>query len=279
MSRALILSSFVAASRVGGGAQSLALSVLGIEPVLVPTVLFGRHPGLGAPGGGAVAPEVFRSVLSGIEAKGEFARFSLVLTGYFSHPDQVIAAAEAIDQIRAARKAAGAAPPLIFIDPILGDDGKGLYVQPAVADAIKAHLVPRADILAPNAWELSFLTGIAITDPITASTAARALKATVIVSSIPSGDQIGVVLATPSEAWLASHARLERAPNGVGDLLSALMAYACLGGLTPHQALTQAVGGVFETLKAAGDEDDLPIVAMGRTLSDESDQVSLILLD
>jgi pyridoxine kinase len=45
MARALILSSHVATSSVGGSAQALALAALGIEPVVVPTVLFGRHPG------------------------------------------------------------------------------------------------------------------------------------------------------------------------------------------------------------------------------------------
>jgi pyridoxine kinase len=55
----LILSSHVAASPVGGGAQAAALARLGIETALVPTVLFGRHPGLGPPGGGPVPQEVF----------------------------------------------------------------------------------------------------------------------------------------------------------------------------------------------------------------------------
>jgi pyridoxine kinase len=279
MSRALILSSFVAASRVGGGAQSLALSVLGIEPVLVPTVLFGRHPGLGAPGGGAVGPDLFKNILGGIEAKGEFARFDLVLTGYFSHPDQVLAAAKAIDQIRAARAQAGAEPPLVLVDPVMGDEGKGLYVQQAVADALAEHLLPRADILAPNAWELAYLTGMAVSDPHSACLAARSLKTTVMVSSVPSEDQIGAVLVMASEAWLACHPHLSAAPNGVGDLLSALMGAACLEGLAPHHALAQAVGGVYEALKAAIGDDDLPLVAMGRALSDGSDQVSLILVD
>ena len=72
MARILILSSFVAASRVGGSAQALALARLGIEPVLAPTVLFGRHPGHGPPGGAAVAAEIFEGVLAGIEAQGLF---------------------------------------------------------------------------------------------------------------------------------------------------------------------------------------------------------------
>ena len=63
MHTALILSSYVAASRVGGMAQALALAALGIDPVVVPSVLFGRHPGRGAPGGGAVSIETFDGVL------------------------------------------------------------------------------------------------------------------------------------------------------------------------------------------------------------------------
>ena len=139
--------------------------------------------------------------------------------------------------------------------------------------------MPRADILAPNAWELGYLTDKAISDPHSACTAARSLKTTVMVSSVPTEDQIGVVLATASEAWLACHPKLPKAPSGVGDLLSALMAVACLAGLAPQHALAQAVGGVYEALQAGLGDDDLPIVAMGRALSDGSDQVNLILLD
>ncbi len=281
MTRALLMSSFVASSRVGGGAQSLALAVLGIDTVLAPTVLFGRHPGLGAPGGGAVSPDLFQGVLDGIEAKGDFAAFDLVLTGYFSHPDQIDAAAKSIDAIRAARTAAGFSPPLVLVDPVMGDTGKGLYVKPEVAAALAQHLVPRADILAPNAWELGHLSGLPVTDPASALAAARTMGRTVMVSSVPCEDGLGVVLALKSEAWLVTHALLPSAPNGVGDLLAALMAQACLAGIAPHHALSQAVGGVYEAIEACetGAHGDLPIVAMGKRLTQGSDQVSLILLD
>ena len=54
MPLALILSSLVAASRVGGGVSERVLNAAKIDTMLVPTVLFGRHPGWGAPGGGPV---------------------------------------------------------------------------------------------------------------------------------------------------------------------------------------------------------------------------------
>ena len=72
MPLALILSSFVARSRIGGAAQQYAFAPFGIDPVLVPTVLFGRSPARGAPGGAAVAADTFRQMLLDIEAEGLF---------------------------------------------------------------------------------------------------------------------------------------------------------------------------------------------------------------
>ena len=50
MPLALILSSFVAASRIGGAAQQYVLAAHKIDPVLAPTVMFGRTPARGGKG-------------------------------------------------------------------------------------------------------------------------------------------------------------------------------------------------------------------------------------
>ena len=265
---ALILSSYVAASRVGGMAQALALAALGIEPVVVPSVLFGRHPGRGSPGGGAVSIETFDGLLVGVEADGVFARADLVITGYFASAAQVRSAARAIDAVRATRPAAR-----IIVDPIMGDAGR-LYVAPEVADAIAADLVARADLIAPNAWELERLSGMPVDDPEGAVRAARSLGKPVLVSSVPCGDEISVVYADQSGAWLASHQRVTKAPNGVGDLLTALFAAALIGDLPADQALDRAVGGVVDAVLAA-EADELPIVALGAQLGRTSTRVRL----
>src|SRR5688500_12341683 len=97
----LIVSSFVAASRVGGFPQALALTAFRNDAVLIPTVLFGRRPGEGAPpGGGAVTAELVRGMLEGAGGVGVFGLADLVITGYFADPAQVEAAAEAIDRAR-----------------------------------------------------------------------------------------------------------------------------------------------------------------------------------
>lgn len=266
---ALILSSHVAGSRVGGGAQALALAQRGVDPVHVPTVLFGRHPGWGAPGGAATPDVIFEGMLEGVEANGLFALTDVVVSGYFASAVQVQAAARAIDAVRAA------GPGRILVDPTMGD-GR-LYVQPEVAEAVAALLVPRADLLAPNAWELSHLTGAAIDAPADAVAAARTLGKPVVVSSVPLPGEIGVVYADAEQAWLVAHPPSAEAPKGTGDLLTALLAAGLIDGLAPEAMLVQATGGVAETVAAARDwaAPELPIVAMGARLGEGSSRVRL----
>ncbi|HJV41045.1 bifunctional hydroxymethylpyrimidine kinase/phosphomethylpyrimidine kinase [Caulobacter sp.] len=278
MPLALILSSHVAGSQVGATAQAAALAPFGIDAMVVPTVLFGRHPGWGAPGGAATPIEIFEGMLEGIAANGLLGLTDLVVTGYFASPAQVEAAARAIDTVRAApRQGAFATAPTVIVDPTMGDEGKGLYVPPATAEAIVAELIPRADLVACNAWELQWLTQADARDPMAATGAARGLGKATLVSSVRRGDEIGAVLADESQAWLALHAEADRAPNGTGDLLTALYAAALVEGQTPSHGLARAVGGVAETVAAAKlwNAPELPIVAMGARLKQTSPSVRI----
>jgi pyridoxine kinase len=143
---------------------------------------------------------------------------------------------------------------LRLVDPILGDEDRGLYVAQAVAEALPLDLVPRASLLAPNAWELERLTGMQIPDAYGAFAAARSLGRPVLVSSIPAGSETGVLWADAKVAWLATHPRLERVPKGTGDLLAALFAAALVEGDDPEAALGSSVGKLAARL-AKGPED------------------------
>ena len=98
---ALILSSYVAASSVGGGAQALALMPFGIDAAVIPSVLFGRHPGWGAPGGGAVEAQTMRDMIDAVAANGLHAQTDAVIAGYFVDAAQVRLAGETLDRVRA----------------------------------------------------------------------------------------------------------------------------------------------------------------------------------
>ncbi|HEY1414560.1 MAG TPA: PfkB family carbohydrate kinase [Caulobacteraceae bacterium] len=239
MAAVLILSSFVAASRVGGSAQAAALERMGVRAILVPTVTFGRHPGLGAPGGGPIDDDIFEGMLTGAEMADGFADLSAVICGYFASPGQVEVAAKALERVRAASPAAP-----VIVDPIMGDEDTGLYVKEAVANAIAGVLAPAADILIPNAWELARLTGRPVGDLSEARAAARALGGVTLVSSVPLGAEIGVLLSSDGGEFLARHARSPAAPKGTGDLLTGLFAGALTEGISLPEAMMAAVAEV-----------------------------------
>lgn len=275
---ALLLSSHVAGSRVGGSVQALALAQFKIDPVHVPTVLYGRHPGWGAPGGAQVPIEAFEGMLDGIEANGLFGMTDLVITGYFASVEQVRAAGRAIDAVRAApREGAFTRKPYIVVDPVMGDAGKGLYVAAEIAQAIQGELIPRADLITPNAWEMQRLSGADARDPASAMRAARLLGKPALVSSVQRGGEIGVVYADRREAWLAAHQKADNVPSGTGDLLAALFAAAMIEGQTPSYGLARAVGGLAETVAAAGiwQSPELPVVAVGPKIKNASPTVRM----
>jgi pyridoxine kinase len=259
MPLALIFSSFVAANRIGGGAQQVALAALGIEAVLAPTILLSRNPAKGA-AGRATEPELFQGLLDGIEAEGLFARADLIITGYFTSAAQVAAAAAAIGRARVAAPAVR-----VVVDPILGDTPKGLYVKAEVAEALAGALVPLADVLTPNAWELAHLTGQAITGPAQAAAAARRLGRPVLATSVPAGPgEIGVVAADAAGAKLYAHPKWAQAPNGAGDLVTAVFAAGLAQGLGFQAAARRATGAAMAAISAGA--GDLPLVDLAERL-------------
>jgi pyridoxine kinase len=261
---ALILSSFVAASRIGGSAQQYVLAAHRIDPVLVPTVMMGRNPARGS-GGQATPPELFARMLADVEADALFGMVDLVITGHFSSAEQVEIAADALARIQAASSRA----PVVVVDPILGDAPTGLYVKPEVARAVADRLVPLANWITPNLWELAHLTGAEPADAAATVAAARRLGKPALVTSSPARpDEIGLVLVEAETATLFAHPRLAHAPNGTGDLVAASFGAGLVEGLTPYAAAERAARAASETVIAAQDwaAPDLPIIALGERL-------------
>src|SRR5437879_5677435 len=170
MPLALVLSSFVAASRIGGAAPQYVLAAPRGDPGGVPPRMVGPHPAPGPPGPGA-PPELFARMLADVEADALFGLVDLVITGHFSSAEQVEIAADALVRVQAAAERA----PVVIVDPILGDTPKGLYVKAEVAEAVAGRLVPLADWITPNLWELGHLAGGSIDSAAAAIAAVRRL--------------------------------------------------------------------------------------------------------
>lgn len=269
MPLALVLSSYVVANRIGGSLQQYVLAPFGIDPVLVPTVMFGASPAKGGRGR-ATDVELFQMLLEGVRGQELHGLVDLVITGHFSLPEQVELACEAIDQIRAAPRTGAFNPrPIVLVDPILGDHPKGLYVKPEVARLVTERLTPLADWLTPNLFELSHLTGRTIADAADVADAVKALGKPALVTSAPAGEgRAGALLCTPTESLLLSHPRLDQAPNGTGDLVTAVFGAGLVEGLEAPLAAERALRAVAEALEAARawNAPDLPVVALGERL-------------
>lgn len=251
MKRVMIISSWVAASQVGARTSAYALNALGIETVILPTTQMGRHPGWGAPGGGVTDPMRLRDLWSGVAAQN--LDFDAVLTGYMGHVDHIVLAGEIITAQREAN------PNLcVCVDPIMGDHPGGLYVDELIAHAIKTYLVPLADIITPNMWELNYITD---------NDTHPAGPDSIVVTSVPMGeDGIGARLHAES-SYDVSHPILERVPRGSGDLLAALYLGHIINGRPREAALTKAVMTTFETLKRSVAQARDELILVGADLS------------
>lgn len=255
----LSIQSEVVHGHVGNGAARFALQRLGFDVWAVPTVLLSNHPGHGRFRGETIAAAQLGGLVEGLAAHGWLGRCAGVISGYLGAADQARVVADAVRRVKAANPKA-----LYLCDPVFGDEG-GAYARLGVAEAMARDLVPLADILTPNRFELSSLTSRKIESVGDAVVAARTMgKAEVVATSVPfAGERIGTVAVTVVEAWATSAPRLDDAPSGSGDLLAALYLAARLKGVAPKDALARASSSVDCILRAstAARADEMMLVA------------------
>lgn len=251
----LCLNSHVAYGYVGNDAAGFCLRRLGVEAWQIDTVALSNHPGYGACTGRVVPAEDLRALVDGVAARGVLQATDALLSGYLGAAEQAAVVAHAGRTLRAANPRA-----LVIADPVMGDSGPGLYVARAVAEALAREVVPQADVVTPNAFELAWLTGRTVTGRDDALAAARALLDTgprlAIVTSIPAGaDALGLLAVTAERAWALSVPRLNFpvAPNGAGDAIAGLIAGHLTRGAAPDQALAAAGNAIHRVLEATRD--------------------------
>ena len=256
----LSISSQVAKGHVGNSATAFALRRLGHEVWDVPTVVLSHHPGHGKPEGLALPPGTLAAMVGSVTGRG---RPAAVFSGYLADP----ANGETVAQTVEALRADGPLP--FLIDPILGDEASGVYVRDGVEAVIRERLLPLADILLPNRFELGLLAGgrIATTDDALAaarSLIARGPRAVICTSAPAEAGRVAVLAVTVEHAWRVEMAAVPDAPNGTGDLFSGVFMARWLEGMPLQEAAGHAAGAVHAVVawsKAVGDEDLALVVA------------------
>jgi pyridoxine kinase len=257
MARILAISSQVVRGHVGLSAIVPALQRLGHEVLAMPTILLSNHPGHKRASGTRIEVNTLMAMLDVLDANNWLMDIEAVVTGYLPTPEHVYFAGQAIDLVRSRSPA-----PLVLVDPVIGDDPGGLYIDPAAAQSMRDKLLPRADILTPNRFELAWLSGRVVNSIGDAVAAARALlRPQVLATSIPDGDsQLANVRISGTSVDVCRVTRQTRVPHGTGDLLSALFISQCLinrDTAGPAHALGAAVAGVQAAIAGSTGHDDL----------------------
>ncbi|MDX2236377.1 MAG: bifunctional hydroxymethylpyrimidine kinase/phosphomethylpyrimidine kinase [Hyphomonadaceae bacterium] len=254
MKTVLTISSQVAGALVGNSVAVQAYQRLGVGVIALPTTLLGIRPDRGAPGGGPIAPETLRSMIEALEADGRLRGIDAVVSGYLALPEHAALILDVVDRVKAASPAA-----VYVCDPVMGDGAP--YVKPDIAQAICETLAPRADWLAPNAWEMSQIAGKPETDLDAMRAAARRFGKPALISSIPTAAGLGVLYAAQSGDWICETQRLPVAPKGTGDLLTALFVARRVRGEGAAVSLEASVGAVHDVIvrSIAAELDDLAL--------------------
>ena len=252
----LSIQSHVAYGHVGNAAAAFALQRLGIEVWPIHTVQFSNHTGYGSWRGRAFDAAMIRDVMQGIAERGVLGRCDGVLSGYLGSAEIGAAVLDAVAQVRRANPRAR-----YCCDPVIGDVGRNVFVQPGVAEFMRDHAVPAADIVTPNHFELDHLTGrttASLADALAAVEALRALgPRTVLVTSLATSetpdDAIDLIACDDAGRHRLRTPKLPISVNGAGDAIAALFFAHYLRSGSAAEALSRAVSAVFGVLKRTAD--------------------------
>jgi pyridoxine kinase len=245
----LSIQSHVVYGHVGNSAAVFALQRLGIEVWPIHTVQFSSHAGYPGWKGRAFDAAFVDELVTGLRGIGALGTCSGVLTGYIGRPEIGEAALRAV----AAAREATSGRAVYACDPVIGDEGRGIYVAPGIGEFFRDRALREADIVTPNAFELEFLTGIVPRDASTARAALVSLLArgpkVVVATSLrledTPADTLDLAVADASGAWRLRTPILPIAVNGAGDLLSALFLAHWLERRAAPAALAEATGSVY----------------------------------
>lgn len=248
----LSIQSAVAYGHVGNSAAVFPLQRIGIEVLPVYTVNFSNHTGYGEWGGPMISPDDVASVIAGIEARGAFADIDVILSGYQGGEGIADVILDTVARVKAANPSA-----VYACDPVMGNAKSGCFVAPAIPVLLRERVVPAADIITPNQFELGFLTGTEPADldsTLASADRARAMgPRTVLVTSVERPDRpegtIEMLAVTDDGAWIVQTPHIPMKANGSGDVTAALFTAHCRASGDAAAALAKTTSSVYDLLR------------------------------
>lgn len=231
------------------------LQRMGFDVIAVNTVQFSNHTGYAAWKGDIFSKEHIENILTGLEEHGALKDISAVLTGYLGDAGLGALVLDTVTEIKKDNKT------LRYIcDPVMGDVGRGVFVKDDLPPFFKSLAVPAADIITPNQFELSLLTGRDITSLESVTAACEMLHengpdiilVTSLITEETKEDEIQMLVSEKGAGYdivTTPKIHLDPAPNGSGDLTAALFAGHLIAGQNSKQALHATSASVYKTFE------------------------------
>jgi len=226
--RILSIQSHVVRGYVGNKSATFPLQVLGYEVDAINSVQFCNHTQYKHVTGQILKNEELRDLFSGLEKNELLGKYSHLLTGYIGDPTFLKQTVEVAKSLKAVN------PNLVYVcDPVMGDHGK-FYVTETVLPIYQELVLPVADVVTPNQFEIEQLTGVKISTIEDAIKAMRLLHQkgpqTVIISSSELGDKDHLIMLASHRNDDGSYLTIKQTIPvlgamfvGTGDLFAALL--------------------------------------------------------
>lgn len=256
------IQSQVCFGHVGNSAAAYPMRAAGVEVIEVPTTILSNHPHYSSMRGQVLEADLVADLLEGLVERGLLGRATLILSGFLGRAQTAAAVAGFVQKAKAAN------PELIYIcDPVMGDADLGFFVDADLRAAFARDLVPLADLIVPNAFELASLSGLRISGAGDVAKARVALGVPkVVATSVPvagRSDRLATVTVTDAGQSVVEVEMLPVRPAGTGDLLAGLIAARLALGVPLETAVARAVAGVGAALARTDNAQwaEMPIAA------------------
>ncbi|XP_024890907.1 pyridoxal kinase [Temnothorax curvispinosus] len=219
--RILSIQSHVVSGYVGNKSATFPLQLLGFEVDAINSVQLSNHTGYKVFKGQVLNDKDLEDLVDGL-AQNDLDNYTHLLTGYIGSASFLKRVASLVTILKTKN------PNITYVcDPVMGDNGK-MYVPEALKEIYKQEVVPLADVVTPNQFELELLTDEKVTNMNELQNAIKKLHQkgpkTVAVSSTELSDKLTAVVSTAKDNTLmkVDIPKIPATFTGSGDLFAAL---------------------------------------------------------
>ncbi|OYU49473.1 MAG: pyridoxal kinase [Rhizobiales bacterium PAR1] len=259
----LSIQSHVAYGHVGNASATFPMQRLGAEVWPIHTVQFSNHTGYGAWRGQVFEAGLIRDLVAGISERGVLGRCDAVLSGYQGSAETGEAILDAVAAVKSANSKA-----IYACDPVIGDVGRGVFVRPGIPEFMRDMVVPAAEIITPNLFELEWLSGESAQNLAGLKAALakvhvmgpRVILVTSYLGAETPSDSLDLIASHAGRLYRVRTPRLECNLNGAGDAIAALYLVHWLRLGDAAGALRLAASSIYGLLKATVDSGSRELV-------------------